>query len=54
MVSDSEEDKSRTSAVEPSDEKNTPNLPPEYFLELIGAPTCRTKGYCDNCGKCEY
>ncbi len=54
MVSSDGENGQHPYAVEPMEEAKAPSLPPDYFLELIDAPACRTKGYCDNCGRCEY
>lgn len=28
-------------------------LSAEYFQRLLNLPACKSKGYCDNCGRCE-
>ena len=30
-----------------------PQLPNSFFQELLDLPTCKTEGYCNNCGRCE-
>ena len=29
-------------------------LPPDFFADLLDLPSCKSRGYCDNCGRCEH
>jgi len=31
-----------------------PMLSEDFFYELLNPPACKSKGYCDNCGRCEH
>ncbi len=31
-----------------------PELPPEFFMDLLDLPSCKTIGICDECGRCEH
>jgi len=37
----------------PAEEPEEPCLPNDFFMELLHLPACKSKGYCDNCGRCE-
>ena len=48
-------------AVEPeSAERSTPpeptqpQLSADFFQELLGLPSCKVSGVCENCGRCEH
>lgn len=30
-----------------------PELPKDFYVKLLHLPACKSKGYCDNCGRCE-
>ncbi len=30
-----------------------PELSNDFFAQLLHLPACKSKGYCDNCGRCE-
>lgn len=32
---------------------STPKLSTEDFFKILNLPACKSKGYCDNCGRCE-
>lgn len=40
------------------DEKRKPekkeNLSEEFYSRLLGLPSCKIYGICDNCGKCDH
>lgn len=52
----------------PEEEKNTvspetlpareedaaPLLSEDFFAKLLNLPACKSKGCCDNCGRCEH
>lgn len=40
-------------AREVSGNRDLPNLSVDFFADLLNLPTCKTKGYCSNCGRCE-
>ena len=31
-----------------------PSLSEDFFRELLDPPSCKARGYCDNCGRCEH
>ena len=33
--------------------KQEVSLSNEYFKQLLHLPACKSKGFCDNCGRCE-
>ncbi len=37
-----------------TDEDNKPKLSADFFINLLNAPSCVSKGYCDDCGRCEH
>ncbi len=37
-----------------TEEDKKPELSSDFFLDLLDAPSCVSKGYCDNCGRCEH
>lgn len=49
-----EETKEQTSQEPVREETLAPTLSESFFAELLGLPSCKTKGYCDNCGRCEH
>lgn len=49
MMDDREEKTEREEAAG----REPPALPISFFAELLNLPTCKTKGYCSNCGRCE-
>lgn len=30
------------------------NLPEAFFAKLLDRPSCKTRGICDGCGRCEH
>jgi len=34
--------------------ENPRDLPPEFFAELLDLPSCKARGICDGCGRCEH
>lgn len=40
-------------AVSAQDNSEKRQLPASYFQELLELPACKSKGCCDDCGKCE-
>lgn len=30
-----------------------PSLPSDFFVQLLNLPPCKSKGFCNNCGRCE-
>ena len=51
MVNENETRTNKPLVAENSGEK-LPFLPQEFFVELLGLPSCKLTGKCDNCGKC--
>ncbi len=41
-------------APEASREQSVPSLSSNFFAELLDLPACKSKGYCDGCGRCEH
>lgn len=50
------EDKVAESVSENKEDQKAgpPTLSENFFAELLGLPSCKSKGYCDNCGRCEH
>lgn len=40
-------------AEEATVDGGTPRLSTEDFFKILNLPACKSKGYCDNCGRCE-
>lgn len=36
------------------EKNNLPDLPQEFFAEFLKLPSCKSRGFCDNCGRCEH
>lgn len=30
-----------------------PDLPEDFYIQLLNLPACKAYGYCDDCGRCE-
>lgn len=49
------EEKKRPEEAAPSaPTQERPTLSPEFYAKLLHLPTCKTEGYCNNCGRCEH
>lgn len=31
-----------------------PALGGDFYARLLNLPSCKSRGYCDNCGRCEH
>ena len=38
---------------EKAEKKQEVNLGEDFYMKLLHLPACKSKGYCDNCGRCE-
>lgn len=52
-MTDHDEKKSKEPTSKDVSDGGTPGLSAEDFYEILHLPACKTKGYCDNCGRCE-
>ena len=52
-MTDQDEKKTTESTPKGVFDSGTPGLSAEDFYEILHLPACKTKGYCDNCGRCE-
>lgn len=34
-------------------QEEPPTLPNDFFAQLLNLPPCKSKGFCNNCGRCE-
>ena len=52
-MTDHDEKKPKEPTSKGVSDGGTPGLSAEDFYEILHLPPCKTKGYCDNCGRCE-
>jgi len=45
---------SKKEEAAPPKEKMASGLSSNFFAELLDLPACKSKGYCDGCGRCEH
>ena len=53
IMTDHDEKKPKEPTSKGVSDGGTPGLSAEDFYEILHLPACKTKGYCDNCGRCE-
>ena len=52
-MTDQDEKKTKEPTPKGVFDSGTPGLSAEDFYEILHLPACKTKGYCDNCRRCE-
>ncbi len=50
----SDEKAPREGSSIPGSQPEPPALSGEFYARLLRLPSCKSRGYCDNCGRCEH